>query len=72
MNHCQYDRNLDEPCGKPAGIKLINLWPCAEHADWTESFLYVFDPNVSTEERKRRQQGKFGWWKEQSWTKAAR
>jgi hypothetical protein len=70
MNHYyEYDRgeqHTDGPWGKPARIKMLNLWLCADHADYTERFLYVFDPNVSAEERKRRQQEELGWWQEKS------
>ena len=30
---CEYDHHLDEPCGKPAVIKVLEMWMCAEHYD---------------------------------------
>ena len=39
---CEYDHNLDEPCGKPAGIKWQGMWLCAEHYDWTMDFFEKF------------------------------
>jgi hypothetical protein len=38
IHDCEYDHNLDEPCGKPANLKLIGMWMCAEHYDWTMEF----------------------------------
>jgi hypothetical protein len=35
---CEFDHNLDEPCGKPASIKWRGMWFCAEHWDWHEEF----------------------------------
>jgi hypothetical protein len=62
-HYCKYDQGeqyTDAPCGKPARIKMLNLWLCADHADYTERFLYLFDPNVSGEERRRRQREELG------------
>lgn len=34
LKHCDYDRNLDEPCGQPAVIKVRLgkhvMWMCAQ------------------------------------------
>jgi hypothetical protein len=35
MNYCQYDHNLDKPCGKPAQMKLMGMHLCPEHYDET-------------------------------------
>ena len=32
-HYCEYDHDLAEPCGKPATIKVIGMWMCAEHYD---------------------------------------
>jgi hypothetical protein len=39
QHFCEYDRNLDEPCGKVARFKWGGLWLCAEHWDETAEFL---------------------------------
>jgi hypothetical protein len=39
---CQYDRNRDEPCGKPARFHWSRLWLCAEHWDMTVEFFAFF------------------------------
>jgi hypothetical protein len=38
IHDCEFDHNLDEPCGKPAAIKWRGMWFCVEHWDWHEKF----------------------------------
>lgn len=50
-HYCEYDHNLDEPCGKPARLKLLGLWLCAEHYDEAMRLFNLigvdpFDPNL--------------------------
>jgi hypothetical protein len=49
---CEYDHNLDEACGKPAGIKWHGMWLCAGHYDWTIEFFAAIgiDAEDATEE----------------------
>jgi hypothetical protein len=37
-HYCEFDHNLDEPCGRPACMKWRGMWFCAEHWDWHEKF----------------------------------
>lgn len=38
-HYCEYDHGLHEPCGKPASLRLINMWLCPEHYDATMAFF---------------------------------
>jgi hypothetical protein len=37
-HYCEFDHNLDEPCGRPACMKWRGMWFFAEHWDWHEKF----------------------------------
>jgi hypothetical protein len=37
-HYCEFDHNLNEPCGRPARMKWRGMWFCAEHWDWHEKF----------------------------------
>jgi len=57
-HYCEYDHNLEEPCGKPAGLKWGWLWLCAEHYDHTMKMLEragidPLEPGFSREEIER-------------------
>jgi hypothetical protein len=47
---CEYDHNLDEPCGKPAVIKVLGMWMCAEHYDEHAQLTAEFGRTPENEE----------------------
>jgi hypothetical protein len=47
---CEYDHNLDEACGKPAVIKVLGMWMCAEHYDEHAQLTAEFGRTPENEE----------------------
>jgi hypothetical protein len=50
-HHCEYDHNLDEPCGAPATIKVIGMWMCADHYDEQARLMAQMDRTPEGEEQ---------------------
>ena len=38
-HYCEFDHDLDEPCGRPATIRCHGMWFCAEHYDRHTEFM---------------------------------
>ena len=47
---CEYDHNLDEPCDKPATIKVVGMWMCAQHYDEHARLMAVMGRTPEGEE----------------------
>ena len=48
---CEYDHQLDEPCGAPASIRCTGMWMCAEHYDQHARFMATFGMTPESPDR---------------------